>query len=190
MIPHLAIWGESAKIERSHNEYAIAYAQEVNPIFHSFRDDILIVSKKEKAVSSRAGHALMNNNPYAEARYAQAHNHLDVITEAMKDGDLDTFGMIVEQEALTLHALMMASDPPYILMEPNTLKIINQIQSFRKDTMVPVYFTLDAGPNIHLLYPEDFAPIVNELKAEMKSLCADGKIIDDKVGKGPTQILS
>ena len=184
----LAVWGETTLVNNSSNEFAIPYSKDIHPIFHNFVDDILIVSHKEKSVSSRAGHALMDDNPYAEARFKQANNHLDVLINAMKEGDLDTFGMIVEKEALTLHALMMASQPPYILMEANTINIIREVQTFRKDTMVPVYFTLDAGPNIHLLYPEEFKVIVNELKADLVKYCSEGKILEDFVGEGPKKL--
>lgn len=61
-------------------------------------------------------------------------------------GDLDTFGEIVETEALTLHALMMCSTPSFTLMTPNTLAMIEAIRDFRESSQIPVYFTLDAGP--------------------------------------------
>lgn len=188
VFPIIAIWGKTPLIKGSSDEFAIPFYQNIHPIFKDFRDDILIVSHKEKSVSSRAGHALMEDNPYAAARFKQANNHLDVIVNAMTEGDLDTFGMIVEKEALTLHALMMASQPPYILLEANTLNIIKEIQSFRRDTMVPVYFTLDAGPNIHLLYPKEFEMPVNELKADLIQYCSNGKIIEDFVGTGPIKL--
>ena len=65
------------------------------------------------------------------------------------------YGKITESEALTLHAMMMTSMPYFILMKPNTLEIINRIWKFRKETKIPVCFTLDAGANVHLLYPEN-----------------------------------
>jgi len=185
----VAIWGEVKGIEESSNDFAIPYFKKINPIFHTFHDDILIVSAEEKSVSSRAGHALMESNAYGKARFQQANEHMAILLEAMKSGDLETFGYIVEKEALTLHALMMASDPPYMLLEPNTIQIIKKIQSFRKDTATPVYFTLDAGPNIHLLYPTEFSPLVNELKNDLKPYCVNGRIIEDKVGDGPIKIL-
>ena len=89
---------------------------------------------------------------------------------------------------LTLHALMMASDPPYILMEPATITLINLIQNYRLDTKAPIYFTLDAGPNIHLLYPHAYADQAAVLKAVLKKHCADETIIEDKVGTGPKKI--
>jgi diphosphomevalonate decarboxylase len=186
--PKIAIWGKSPFVPHSSNDYAIPYFKDIHPIFNDFKDDILIVSKKEKSVSSRAGHALMENNPYASSRFQQAHSHLNIIIDAMKAGDLDTFGLITEKEALTLHALMMSSNPPYILMEPATIKIINLIQQFRTDTHVPVYFTLDAGPNVHMLYPTEFSPMVDALKSRLRDYCVDGKIIEDELGDGPEKL--
>lgn len=187
--PKLAIWGAHSSIPGSSNLYAVEYGNEVNPMFHTFHDDILIVSKVEKSVSSTAGHALMNDNIYAENRYMQANQNLMDIIRAMKEGDLEKFGEIVESEALTLHALMMCSTPSYMLMEPNTISIINEIRRYRKETNHPVYFTLDAGPNIHLLYPhnieQEVNPFINEV---LKPYCVDGKIINDQVGQGSKKI--
>jgi diphosphomevalonate decarboxylase len=69
------------------------------------------------------------------------------------------FGRIIKvvSEALTLHAMMMTSMPYFILMKPNTLQIINAIWKFRNDTKIPVCFTLDAGANVHVLYPKTLA---------------------------------
>ncbi len=186
--PQIAVWGETTDIEGSSNLHAIPFQKHIHPLFLSFHDDILIVSKNEKSVSSRAGHALMKNNPYSKARFEQAFLHLKQITAAMNIGDIDTFGHIVEKEALTLHALMMSSDPPYILIEPNTLKMINAIQCFRTEEKIPVYFTLDAGPNIHLLYPDDVSNQVSQLKDYLRGLCVDDTIINDQVGQGPVKI--
>lgn len=184
----LVVWGDSEYIIGSSNEFALPLKKEVHPDFKSFHDDILIISAEEKSVSSRAGHALMNDNPYASSRYAQANQHLKEIVIAMEKGDMDTFGSIVEKEALTLHALMMASQPPYMLIQPNTINAINAIWAFRKSTNVPVYFTLDAGPNIHLLYPSRFSENVKSLKEELISFCHNGKIIEDKTGLGPSPL--
>lgn len=186
VFPRLAMWGKLDSVADSSNEYAIPVSEGIDPIFSTFRDSIFIVSAEEKSVSSRAGHALMEGNPYAEARYLQANQHVSEIIQAMKDGDLEKWGNIVEKEALTLHALMMASEPPYILMHPNTLKVIEKIRSFRKEKNVPVYFTLDAGPNIHILYPEHVKDIITHfIHEELVYLCENSRVIHDYVGEGP-----
>jgi diphosphomevalonate decarboxylase len=75
--------------------------------------------------------------------------------EILKTGDMERFIKLVEHEALTLHAMMMMSDPAFILMKTGTLEVINKIWDFRKETGLPLFFTLDAGANVHLLFPND-----------------------------------
>ncbi|NJK83914.1 MAG: diphosphomevalonate decarboxylase, partial [Saprospiraceae bacterium] len=181
----MAVWGETPLVKGSSDFHAVAY-EEVHPVFQHFQNDILLVSTDEKVVSSRVGHSLMENNPYANARFQQASKHLADLLPALASGDLMRFGQIVEDEALTLHALMMTSNPSFILMQPNSLEIIQHIRHFRKETGHPVFFTLDAGPNVHLLYPEhiihEVRPFVDEILAP---LCEDNMYIPDFVGEGP-----
>jgi len=188
--PFVAVWGQHPGVPSSSNEYAVPVAEEVDPVFKTMKDSILIVSSAEKSVSSRAGHALMEGNSYAPARYQQANQHLSEILSAMKAGDLEKWGAIVEKEALTLHALMMASEPPYILMRADTLAVIEKIHQLRNEQKVPVYFTLDAGPNVHVLYPDSVKDIViSYINKELVSLCENGRVIHDQVGQGPVKIV-
>lgn len=185
----LAVWGKMGEVENSSDLYAVPYGDETHEIFKSFHDDILLVSTGEKSVSSTAGHALMEDNIYATPRFQQAGQRMHNLLGALKTGDVETFGNIAENEALTLHAMMMASNPSYILMEPNTIEMIKRIRAYRAETKEPLYFSLDAGPNIHLLYPENIihnvAPFV---ESQLLPLCQDGKMIQDWVGEGPVQV--
>jgi diphosphomevalonate decarboxylase len=129
----------------------------------------------------------MEDNVYAQNRYKQANDRLVDLISAMEKGQLDEFGKIVEDEALTLHALMMCSQPSYILIEPNSLNIINAVRNYRKQTGVPVFFSLDAGPNIHLLYPDSNEQVVKQfIEEDLKKYCL--QIIPDKVGGGPVKL--
>lgn len=189
IFPYISVWGKNDKIPFSSNEHAIGFEQDVHPIFKTFKDAILIVSSDEKSVSSRAGHALMDNNFFSNARYTQAKYHFDEIVIALKNGNLDAFGKILEQEALTLHALMMCSDPSFILLHPNTLKIIDLIRGYRTKNNVSLYFTLDAGPNVHLLYAAENAKEVETfITSELLMYCEDEKVIFDEVGAGPIKL--
>jgi len=184
-----ALWGQTGDVESSSDQYAIPMKDLIHPVFHSFHDDILIVSSSEKAVSSSAGHELMDSNPYSGIRYDEAKRQLFYLLEAMKKGDVERFGKIAEQEAMSLHALMMVSNPSYILMEPETLAIINKIKSFRKQTGAHIYFSLDAGPNVHVIYPAEESEKISEfIENELRKKCVNGLVIKDKVGPGPIQI--
>ncbi len=183
-----AIWGQHMDVEEGSDLYAIPFNTALHELFQDVQDTILLISRSEKSVSSRAGHQLMENNIYADNRYKQANQRLQQLLPALRTGDWDTFGAITESEAMTLHALMMTSMPPYILMEPNTLEAINRIRSFRDHHKLPVYFTLDAGPNIHLLYPKNIKPQIDRfINDSLKGLCSDGQFIHDHAGIGPVE---
>ena len=184
-----AVWGAVDTVEDSSEEYAVSVREELHPVFQDYHDDILLISKTEKSVSSRAGHGLMEGNPYAEARYAQANRRTSRMMDILRRGEVEDFGQLVESEALTLHALMMSSQPPYLLIQPSTLKVIERIQQFRQSTKTPLYFTLDAGPNLHLLYPNQHATIVKRfIRDELLYFCEDKMYIADRVGKGPEML--
>ncbi|MBK7475209.1 MAG: diphosphomevalonate decarboxylase [Haliscomenobacter sp.] len=187
--PYAALWGQSPSFPKASDEFAIPIGKTLHPVFQGFHDDILIVSKKEKPVSSRVGHQLMEGNPYASSRYQQAHDHTSALAGALEIGDVEIFGQIAESEALTLHALMMASSPPFILMQPHSLALIDRIRQYRSDTRLPLYFTLDAGPNLHLLYPDECREEIQSfIRTELTAYCEDGFWIQDQVGSGPKQI--
>lgn len=185
--PVAGMWGELSGEKTPSNLYAVPFAERLHPVFHSFHDDILIVSKGEKAVSSRAGHALMEGNIYADNRYEQARNRTRELITAFEKGDVEHFGKIAENDALTLHALMMCSEPSYMLMQPNSLLMIEKVRIFRQETKLPLYFTLDAGPNLHLLYPDEYVKDIQSfIKSELVPLCENEEWIADKVGQGAT----
>ncbi len=186
----MASWGKSPFIPGSSNLFASPFRLPIHPIYENYMDTILIVSKGKKGVSSSAGHELMENNPFSSARFTQANTNLGVLIKALENGNLEKFVEVVETEALTLHAMMMASMPGYMLMKPNTLEIINKIKSYREQSGILLCFTLDAGPNVHILYPrQDRDTVFGFINEELKPLCENGKLIDDKMGEGPKRII-
>jgi diphosphomevalonate decarboxylase len=189
IFPTAALWGQSGEVQGSSDLYALPLGEALHETFKDFHDDIMIASSETKSVSSRAGHGLMDTHPFAEARYADAKRKLHFLLEAMKKGDLETFGKIAETEALTLHGLMMSSNPSYVLLKPNTLEMMEKVRAYREETKHPVYFSLDAGPNLHVLYPGE---LIHEVRVfideELMPLCEEGKYLQDWVGEGPMQL--
>jgi diphosphomevalonate decarboxylase len=180
-----SIWGKSEDFNGSSDEYAVPVDFVPGEKFRSIRDSILIVNQAPKKISSRIGHQMMNGHPFAEARYIQAVSNLKRIKQGMIENDWNTFTEVVENEALTLHAMMMSSTPGFILMHPNTLNIVEHFNEIRKQNKIEMCFTLDAGPNIHILYPEEETEKVKSALIELKKYCDEGKILDDMIGKGP-----
>jgi len=86
--------------------------------------------------------------------------------------------------------MMMTSSPSFILMKPNTLKVINKILTFREQNKIDICYTLDAGPNIHMLYKANEEAIVKHfIKNDLEIFCENGKWIDDGIGKGPERLI-
>ncbi|MBF8148684.1 diphosphomevalonate decarboxylase [Winogradskyella sp. F6397] len=185
----LVVWGQNESIPESSDLYGVKFEGEVHSNFNNYQDTILLVDKGEKQVSSTVGHQLMYGHPFATERFSQAHDNLAKLKTILASGDLNEFIKIVESEALTLHAMMMTSMPYFILMKPNTLEIINKIWTYRLKTGSKVCFTLDAGANVHVLYPEnEKASILQFIKNELANYCQNGHFICDQIGKGATPI--
>ena len=177
----LVVWGEVNEVEGSSDLYAVKYPdEEIHPIFRDFNDYVLLIHEGQKSVSSTVGHGLMNTNPYAERRFQEARENFVPMKEILNSGDLQAFMKLVEHEALTLHAMMMMSDPAFILMQTGTLQVINRVWEFRKETNLPLFFTLDAGANVHLLFPsEKKAEISNFIETELLQYTQNGGIVRD-----------
>lgn len=187
----VVVWGEHSDIDGSSDLYGVPFSGKIHEHFRNFQDTILLVDKGEKQVSSTVGHELMNGHAFAGQRFAQASENLSKIKSVLETGDLDAFIQIVESEALTLHAMMMTSLPYFILMKPNTLEIINRIWKFRSQENIPVCFTLDAGANVHILYPENVSAAVLEfIKRELVGYCKNGEYICDAIGNGSQLIIN
>ena len=185
----LVQWGETSSVEGSSNLFGVKYPYKVHDIFNNFHDTILLVDKGEKQVSSTVGHKLMHGHPFASQRFEQAHENLDKLRTILAEGNLNDFIGIIESEALTLHAMMMTSHPYFILMKPNTLSIINEIWKFRQTSNTHVCFTLDAGANVHVLYPENEKDIVFPfIKEKLISFCQNGQYICDRIGLGAKKL--
>lgn len=189
VFPGFSVWGQTPLFESSQNEFAMNIKNGIDPQFYTIGNIILLVDSYKKEVSSSTGHALMTSHLYQRSRIAQANENLNGLYLSMLTGNKTRFCEIVENEALSLHAMMMTSEPSFILLKPNSLEIINRIRNFRNKTGLPVCFTIDAGPNIHLLYFNENKKAIQEfIKKELIVYCENGKYIDDQIGQGPQKI--
>lgn len=184
-----ALWGATPLYPESSDQYAIPLNDTIHPVFRNYGDAIIVVHAGKKNVSSSEGHALMHSHFFLEGRISQANRRMERLMHILKSGNQYAFAELVETEALTLHALMMSSDPAYILLEEGTIAILKKIKKFRKESRIPVAFTLDAGPNVHILYPwQEREQVLDFIQRELVMHCEEGKWIDDQRGNGPERI--
>ena len=169
--------------------FGVKFPYQVHSIFKNYQDVILLVDKGEKQVSSTIGHNLMINHPFAENRFLQANENLAKMSTILQEGNLKEFINLVESEALTLHAMMLTSNPYFILMKPNTLEIINKIWEYRQENESNICFTLDAGANVHVLFPENEKEnVLQFIDNQLSNFCDKNQYIIDSVGLGAKNI--
>ncbi|MBF0361738.1 MAG: diphosphomevalonate decarboxylase [Oligoflexia bacterium] len=190
---NFVLWGESEFFPGvSSDHWAIPLSEhlKIHKNFSQMMDAVLIVDSSVKKVSSSAGHALMNEHPFKEGRYQSANKRIGQLAKVLESGDYDEFIEIVESEALTLHALMMSSSPYYLLLKPESLVLMEKIWEFRRESKIPLCFTIDAGPNIHLIYPAQYYQRVRDfIELQLAHYLDKRNWICDEMGTGPAMII-
>jgi diphosphomevalonate decarboxylase len=128
-----------------------SFARQIAPQEHwDLRDVIAIVSRVHKQVSSTEGHSLAPTSHLYQARLSSIADRLAKARVALLEKDLATLGPLIEEDTASMHAVMMTSRPPIYYWQPGSIQLIHQVQNWRAEGL-EVYFTLDAGPNVHLI---------------------------------------
>ena len=122
---------------------------------------VAMVSRDEKEVKSRDGmRNTVDTSPFYPAWAQDAEAEVPRVRELIAKKDLEGLGALAERNAWRMHASALAADPPLCYLKPATLAIIESLREQRKKG-VPVWFTLDAGPN-----PVILTDARHEVKAE------------------------
>ncbi len=125
---------------------------------------IAIVNEGRKGVSSDVGHEHAHTSPFNSIRTELSQKEALLVRNAILDNDLRTVGSIAERNSKYMHAVMMTSDLPLYYWQGETLKVIRSVHAMR-DRGLEVYFTIDAGPNVHCICrPEDAPEVQKELE--------------------------
>lgn len=144
------------------NSAAISIA---SPEHWDLVDCVAVISQAHKPVGSTEGHALADTSPLQGARMADAPRRLDLCRGAILSRDFEALAQVTELDSNMMHAVMMTSTPRLIYWAAATLSIMEDVVSWRKSG-VPVCYTIDAGPNVHVITLADQAGgVVERLKA-------------------------
>ncbi len=130
---------------------ASSFAFSIAPPDHwDLVDVIAIVANEHKPVGSTEGHHLAASSPLQAARLASAPQRLEVCRQAILQRDFFALAEITELDSNLMHAVMMTSRPPLFYWQPASLALMKLVPLWRRAGL-PVCYTLDAGPNVHLI---------------------------------------
>lgn len=158
-----------------------SFAQSLYPVdYWDLADLIAIVGNGSKKVSSSEGHGLAGSSPFYNARIAGMPKKIREIKSSLKEKDFTKFGQILEAEAINMHAVMMTGTPPLYYWIPETLETMNLVIKLR-EMGIECYFTIDAGPNVHVICEGKNAPKIAGVLAKLKGV---KNLIENKIGRG------
>jgi diphosphomevalonate decarboxylase len=149
--------------EGDEDSFAFSIAK---PEHWKLADCIAIVSASHKKTGSTEGHALAPTSPLQAARVADAPRRLDLCRRAILERDFEAFASVVELDSDMMHSVMMTSTPALHYWNPASLRVMNAVRGWREEGL-PVCYTVDAGPNVHVICPESEARTVDKRLREL-----------------------
>jgi diphosphomevalonate decarboxylase len=158
-----------------------SFARQVAPPGHwDLSDVVAIVAHEHKAVGSQDGHALAPGSPLYGARLAAVPGLLKAVELGLRKRNLALMGPEIEADALAMHGVMMTSRPSLLYWQAATVRVMQAVRRWRKEGLA-VYFTLDAGPNVHCLCETAEAA---EVEARLRNLSGVRDVLVSRPGDG------
>ncbi|HLF23474.1 MAG TPA: diphosphomevalonate decarboxylase, partial [Burkholderiales bacterium] len=163
-----------------------SFAQQVAPASAlDIVDLVAIVSRAHKKVGSQEGHSLAMTSPLNQGRLAAVPSLLTRAQAAILANDFAGVGQVAEEDALLMHSVMMTSKPSLFYWEPATLSLLRIVRAAREDGLA-CYFTIDAGPNVHVLTSaQDAIAVEGRLR-----IAGAMEVLRCPPGEGPTLLTT
>ena len=134
-----------------------SFATSIAPADHwQLMDVIAVIHSGVKKAGSTEGHHIAATSPIQAARVADAPRRLDICRQAIFAKDFERLASVIEQDSNLLHAVMMTSHPALYYWRGATMEVMNSVRGWREQG-IPCAFTIDAGPNVHVICPQDAA---------------------------------
>lgn len=178
-IPNGFVWWHAASQSQE------SYAESLCPAqYWDLRDILVIVDDSMKQVATTDAMDQVKTSPFWEQRVEGITEKMKALFTALKEKNFPLLGEIIEEDCLNMHAVMMTQEPSVLYWNSHTMALMDAVYAWRKEG-VPVYFTIDAGPNVHLIVE---AGNVDDVIHKVKHLDPNFSIIHNTPHKGTTII--
>ncbi len=167
----------AGKGDEADSSHAVQIADENHWLLH---DIILVPTQKEKDVGSTEGHALAWTSPYYKKRLQEIPRRQKECTDAILTKDFEKLQRVVEEDCWDMHNVMQSSTPSLKYLNDATYRITDAIEELRTSENLPVLYTMDAGPTVHLFCTDEARATVLAFAKEQK----DCVIFEAKTGSG------
>lgn len=158
-----------------------SFAESLYPsTYWKLHDIVVLVSREAKKISTTEGMEGAVTSPYWQQRMHDIPDRMARIKQAFQEKNMKHLGEAIEEDCLDMHHVMQTQSPPLYYWNEGTKSVMNAVSEWRRQG-VPVYFTIDAGPNIHLIC-EDTE--VLEVIKRVRSMQGVESIITNSVSTG------
>lgn len=154
------------------------------PEYWGLADCVAIVSSEQKTTGSTEGHTRADSSPLQAARVDDAPRRLELCRRAILERDFTALADVVELDSNLMHAVMMTSRPALFYYQPATLTVIDAVRGWRQGGL-PACYTIDAGPNVHVICPQDNCAMIAE---KLEALDGVRQVLTAPVG-GPARLV-
>lgn len=162
-----------------------SYAYSIAPHDHwALVDLVAILSNQHKPVGSESGMRNAWTSPLQETRVEDAQRRMELCRTALLNRDFDGLADVTELDSNLMHAVMMTQDPPLFYWHPQSLAIMKAVKAWQTEG-IPVTYTLDAGPNVHVICTQDVA---QEIKSRLQTIPGVLQVLW-AIPAGPTRLV-
>ena len=145
---------------RAGHDDLTSFAYTIAPKDHwDLADCIAVISKTHKRTGSEEGHSIADSSQFQAVRVASAPERLELCRNAIEEKDFDTYAEVTDLDSNMMHAVTLTSLPPLIYWYPETVQVILEVKKMRQKG-IPVCYTIDAGPNVHVICTSRYLPQV------------------------------
>jgi diphosphomevalonate decarboxylase len=131
-----------------------SYAEKLENDWPELRIGVITITAARKKTGSTEGMLrTVETSPLYNEWPQKVEQDLVLLKEAIQEKDFDLLGKTAENNALNMHATMIGAWPPMLYWLPETVAVFHKVWQLRQDGL-SVYFTIDAGPNVKLLFPK------------------------------------
>lgn len=172
-----SIYGGFVIWHEGHN-HETSYAEP----FGEFEDVAILVcmvDKNEKHIDSRTAMKRLNENKdLLDQWILHTNNAIESMKESFNESDFDKLGTLAESHALLMHWTMHQTGVDYL--NKLSFEVIELTENLRKKG-IPVYATMDAGPNVKIItkkeYIKEVLPLYEQLTQVTVCYAGEGAIL-------------
>lgn len=128
--------------------------------------NVIVIDTQEKKISSSLAHQRIISSPYYANRPMRAAHHLQQLLDAFANQNWAMAYQICFREFEDMHQLFSTCNEPFTYITHDSKAALTALQHFWEKHDDGPLVTMDAGPNIHLLYRMDQACLAEQFKKD------------------------